>query len=292
MRCTGYSCREGSRKGKVKYVYKSDSVKGWCQTCFEVLEYSKELADKTFNIVGEENNEMNNNLMKWAKLSNCWELAELAVKSVSRVMLWGLPGTAKTTFGLNQNERRYSITLSEDYTVQELLGHYVPRGQVFEWHNGPVTRAWLEGSGLILNELGRASGPVLDVMLGVLDDPSIAEMALPTGEIIKPKKGFKVVATSNSAPHLMDPALVDRFDAIIEITEPHPMLIQHLNQEIPGLGTSIKNTYTSPDTFISPRRALAFVQYHKAGVNKRQAAVLAFGDKAQDFLAASAAVGA
>lgn len=242
-------------------------------------------------IKGEE--EVNQDLLKWAKVQNCWDLAEAAASVVPRVMLWGLPGTAKTSFGLRHAAKkqrpRYSLTFSEDFTTQELLGHFIPKGNVFEWHDGPVTRAWREGATLVLNELGRASGPVLDIMLCMLDDPSMAELALPTGEVIRPKTGFCAIATSNSKPELMDPALVDRFDAIIEITVPHPDLVKHLDDKIAGLGTAVLNSYQDPTRYISPRRALAFIQLIEGGVGKKTAALLAFGERAQDFVNAAGA---
>jgi len=71
------------------------------------------------------------------------------------------------------------VTLDEDRMVQELLGHYIPKGGEFVWHDGPVSLAVRKG-GLIINELPRASGAVKDMLLSVLDNPGSFSISLPT----------------------------------------------------------------------------------------------------------------
>lgn len=222
---------------------------------------------------------------------NAWELAETAIRAgARRILLYGTKGLAKSRFAydiLNENhEEVYQCSLNEDIAEQELKGHYVPRGTVFEWHDGPVMAAFRGGHGLVINELGRGSGAVRDMFLGVLDDPSIALISLPSGERVRPGASFQTIATSNSSPDSLDEPLHDRFDSIIHVTTPHPSLIKYLNEQLDGMGTIIERSYTDPKTTISPRRALAFISYINRGVDEAVAAALSFGKRGQEVMVA------
>ena len=227
-------------------------------------------------------------------MMTCWDLAKTAVDAkAQRVLLWGPKGLAKSRWAQDTLQDSHNTvsqcTLNEDLAVQELLGHYIPKGTVFEWHDGPVMQAFRSGSGLVVNEIGRASGAVQDMFLAVLDDASVSMISLPTGENVRPGKKFQLIATSNASPESMDEALQDRFDAIIAINRPHPGLIDHINTEHVGLGTIIERSYQDVKRSISPRRALAFIGFMRSGVAQDIAAMLAFGPRAKDVLVALAA---
>ena len=221
-----------------------------------------------------------------------WELAQKALEAgATRLLLWGPPGVGKSRWALGvlaagRQHPPVRVYLNQDLTAQELLGHWIPRGREFQWHHGPVARAWLLGAGLVIDEVGRASGAVLDLLLAVLDDPETARITLPTGEEIRPQEGFSAVATSNAPPDSLDPALVDRFDSIIHVPAPHPALISRLDAELEGLGLVIQDSYADEERAISPRRALVFARFLRAGLGADEAARLAFGERAKDVLAA------
>lgn len=223
-------------------------------------------------------------------VTTCWDLAEAAAPAASRILLWGPRGVAKSRWAqdlLRQSHKSISqCSLNEDIAVQELLGHYVPKGSNFEWHDGPVMQAYRGGHGLVVNEIGRASGAVQDMFLAVMDDAAVSMISLPTGENVKPGAKFQVIATSNASPDAMDEALQDRFDAIIAINQPHPALIKHLETECEGLGTIIHRSYQDAQRSISPRRALAFISFTKGGMKEDIAAALAFGARGKDVLVA------
>ena len=218
-----------------------------------------------------------------------WRLFEKAVLASSRTFIWGPVGIGKS-FTAQQilsaiNENVWQCTLDEDKVVQELLGHFLPKGQEFVWHNGPVATAFKEGHGLVINELARGSGAVKDMFLGILDDPEVASLRLPNGDFLVRGKNFKVVATANNPPEDLDEALKDRFDVVIKIDTPHPMIIRNLNKKLPGLGNMILASYKDPDRAISPRRAYAFVGLLKS-MPQREAAKLSFGARDKEVLAA------
>jgi MoxR-like ATPase len=224
-----------------------------------------------------------------------WNMFELALKYLDRIYLYGAPGLGKTYAATHSRAERHlkqqrevvNATLSDDIVLQELIGHYMPKGTEFVWHDGPVITAMRNGQLLVLNELARASSAVKDAMLGVLDGNGSASIPLPSGEIVVPEKGFQVVATANSSTDDLDPALADRFEAVVYVNVPHPQMIEALDAEVKGLGTAVAASFKDdPARAISPRSAFTFTKLVKAGVSAKQAAQLAFGQRASDIVAA------
>jgi MoxR-like ATPase len=85
----------------------------------------------------------------------------------------------------------------------------------------------------VVNEIQRGGPDVHALLLAITDDLEIAEMDLPSGEKVKPAKGFTCVATMNGNPkELLDPALLDRFPVNIEIDLVHPDAIKELPQDV------------------------------------------------------------
>ena len=223
-------------------------------------------------------------LAKWAKVDSPWTLAETAVKSRERVFLHGPPGVGKS-FLASKAGQPLSITLSEDLSVQELMGHYVPIGTEWTFRYGPVSKAFKEGRILILNEIGRASGAVRDFLLPVLDGSDVARLTLPSGETLLPGAGFKVIGTANTPPDTLDPALRSRFQAEVHLSSPHPEIIRKLDRHYPGLGRALADSFKDPERALDPRRVMSFVETLQLGIPLRQAASLAFGDDAPEVLA-------
>jgi MoxR-like ATPase len=219
-----------------------------------------------------------------------WRDFDAAVRNSTRVFVWGPPGIGKTTAahialqGKNRRRRVWKITLDEDMSRQELVGQWIPGSPAWNFLYGPLVEAFRNGDGLVINELARASGPVKDMMLGVLDDPEIAELVLPDLTRVPYRRGFRAVATSNNPPTDLEEALVDRFDAILYIPVPHPGVIARLNNALPGLGDIVLDSYQDARRAISPRKAIAFLNFLAKRVGVQRAARLAFGERSQELL--------
>lgn len=142
---------------------------------------------------------------EWAGVASVWELAELALEKVSRVYLWGPPGVGKSYLAWRAGNSPVQVTLSEDVSVQELMGSWIPNGVAWHFQLGPVCCAYQDGKMLLLHEIGRASSAVQDFLLGILDNRDVASLALPNGELLTPAANFKVVGTSNTSPDQLDP---------------------------------------------------------------------------------------
>jgi MoxR-like ATPase len=220
-----------------------------------------------------------------------WSLARTAIERSPRVFLWGPPGIGKSHLTVVGHRTFHQVTMCEDQTVQELVGHYLPDGQRFRWHDGPVALAMRGGALLVLNEIGRASGAVLDFLLGVLDSREVSAVALPSGEHLRPAPGFTVVATSNSSPEPLDPALRSRFGVEVYLPAPNPALVAAVNREVRGLGDALAASFEDPVRALDPRRVIELARLVKCGVPPRVSAALCFGDRAPDVLAALSARG-
>lgn len=239
---------------------------------------------------GKDANSTTRDVYAWAN-STPWSLARTALQASARVFLWGPPGVGKSYLTTAAGRPCCCVTLCDDHTVQELVGHYLPEGQVFRWHDGPLAQAMRAGNLLVLNEIARASGAVQDFLIGVLDSRDAGGVALPTGEQLVAADGFAVVATSNSAPEVLDPALRSRFDVEIHLTLPNPELITIFNLEIRGLGDALADSFTDPARAIDPRKLLAMIRLVKRGLATRHAAAMCFGASAPDLLASLSARG-
>jgi nitric oxide reductase NorQ protein len=166
-----------------------------------------------------------------------WELIEraLACDLLGRIYLFGPPGVGKTyaAYAYGRTEREvYACTLTQETPAAELRGTYLPKGDTLAWHDGPVVRAMKEGARLVLNELSHASDDALAFLYPVLEHVETARITLPTGETVRPAQGFHVVVTDNLAPDGLPPALRDRFDSLLEISEPHPSALARLSEPL------------------------------------------------------------
>lgn len=207
------------------------------------------------------------------------------------VYVYGPPGVGKSYAARQaliangiKAEDIIQVTLSEDLTVQELIGHYVPMGNKFVFQDGPIVKAMKDGA-LIINEIQRASASVQDYLLGILDSEEVRQIDLISGDTITGHKGFRVIATSNSGPEELDEALTDRFDAFINVTRPAESLVENLNRQLQGLGDFIDNSFEGdPHNAVSPRRAIAFLKLWRATGDQQAASEMAFGGRSSDVM--------
>ncbi len=166
-----------------------------------------------------------------------WVLVERVLSSelIRSVYLYGPPGIGKSYCAYYKGrigQGVYACTLTEETPAAELRGCWFPSGDGFVWHNGPIACAMLEGARVVLNELSHASDDVLAFLFPIIESPETARITLPTNETISPAPGFSVIVTDNLPPDDLPPALQDRFETVLEVTEPHPEAVERLSPDL------------------------------------------------------------
>lgn len=237
----------------------------------------------------------------WFKILEALIGAKLFPKTIHRVFLWGKePGTGKSSwghyqFGEDQVER---IVMHPEVLPDDLLYsiELVSKDGASETirRDGPVLRALRHGRILVIDEIDCRSPAMESLLHAVLDDLTIAGITLPNGERIKPAEGFGVIATSNQTPTSLGVALLDRFDVILQVTEPHPGALKAIKSD--AVRQSVSNYYSRVvraewKGTLTMRRAMAYDKIHKA-TSPEIAGICSFGDAWRDAINTIAAAGA
>lgn len=220
-------------------------------------------------------------------LPQCWQDVEDALRAgIDRLILFGPSGTGKTYAGLtlgNVSAGAHRLICNEDMTSADITGHYKPGKDSWQWKEGAVIKAWngdgINGGRVVADEINKASGDVLSLLLAMFDSVESASWEDPeSGRTLRPRPGFSVVMTTNveDMRELPD-ALKDRFPVAIRINEPHPGGIARLSPDLRA--AAIASADAERGRRFSLRAFLAFDQMRKSLPNE-QAARLAFGERA------------
>ena len=166
-----------------------------------------------------------------------WEFIHRILHSpaIRTVYIYGPPGIGKTYSAYHEGRDPagvFAVTLTEDTPAAELRGHFIPAGKEMIWHDGPFTSAMRKGARLVINELTHAPPEVVSLLYPVLESIETARLTLPTNETVWPASGFQVICTDNEPPDQLPDAIRDRFDAIVEISEPHPEALDLLAEPL------------------------------------------------------------
>ena len=144
------------------------------------------------------------------------------------------------------------------------------------WNDGVAIEMWKKGGRLVLNEIDHAGQDVSSILHGLLDDVEFAEITLPNEEkeVVRPNKGFQVIATMNGEPEDLPEALRDRFPIKINIENIHPKAVESLSPKISSVMLDLENTDTSIRSFMELDRLV-----NKQGVALEDSCWAVFGDK-------------
>lgn len=216
-----------------------------------------------------------------------WGEVESVADIAQRMLLYGPPGTGKTRFAIKHNlkgREAYSITLNPEGSSAEIRGHYIVTPEGTKWRDGLGIMAWRSGGRLVLNEINEASGDVLTMLYAICDDLEVATMTLPTGETVRPKPGFQIIATTNGYPEDLPDGLRDRFSVAIEILEPHPGAIEALPRFLREVArnTIIKGA-SSKERNVSIRQWFELALLLERGVDTKLACNLLFQERGPEI---------
>lgn len=222
----------------------------------------------------------------------CWtDYSDVIGAGIDRVILFGPPGTGKTFAGLNQGNvdaGSYRLVCTEDMTAADVTGCWMPASDgAWSWLEGSAVKAWKgngnRGGRLVIDEIDKASGDVLSLLLAMTDTVESAEWEHPaTGEKIKPLEGFSVVMTTNLENMADLPeALKDRFPVAIRINTPHPGALEALSADLRKPAASLADA--EPERRFSIRTFQSFDKL-RLTLGEERAATLLFRDRAQDII--------
>jgi hypothetical protein len=212
----------------------------------------------------------------------------------TRVLLWGPPGTGKTELPWRIAQERgwkhvYQL-MTEETPGTELLGHLIVQGGSTVWCDGTLGRAIRESQTghvvLTIDEVARASQDAMSACLLALTNPESLRLTLRSGEVLEPKpEHWHVVATSNDEPRVLPGALADRLHIAINVTHPHPDLVETLvTAEARRLVCAASREY-------SVRAVLTYDRLRKAGWTMEDAAGLVWEPEVAKSFQDAVAVG-
>ncbi len=221
----------------------------------------------------------------------CWrDVDDALAAGIDRLILYGPPGTGKTFAGLTLGDIQagaFRLICNEEMTAADVTGHFMPTsGGTWTWVSGSVLRAWngngLRGGRVVADEIDRASGDVLALLLNMFDTHDSASWQHPeNGQVHSPRPGFSVVMTTNIEElRLIPAALRDRFPVAIRIDRPHPSALLRLSPNLRRPAAASADADESRR--FSLRAFYTFDQLCQAGLAFERAAHLVFGAQSSD----------
>lgn len=226
-------------------------------------------------------------------LPGCWQDAtDTLAAGVDRLILYGPPGTGKTYAGLTLGDvsgGAFRLICTEDMTAADVTGHFMPTSNgTWTWLDGSVIKAWRgngqHGGRIVADEIDRAGGDVLSLLLNMFDSDASASWQHPeTGFVHRPLEGFSVVMTTNIEDlNDLPRALRDRFPIAIRIDRPHPDALVALSAALRTPASVSADA--EPSRRFSIRSFHAFDHLRCNGFEPERAARLVFGTLADDVL--------
>lgn len=210
-----------------------------------------------------------------------WTIAKAVIGHVPNLLLWGVPGTGKSTFACSEGSYSwYRIYCHEEMSDMDIVGGASLRnegGATVSGHSDGVgLRAWREGKRLVIDEIDKAGGSALTALLAITEDHSTAAYTIPlTGETVRPKPEFHCIATMNGHPDDLPEALRDRFTVKIEISQPSAAAIEALNEDLRMAAKA--SASLEDDRRVSIRGWRAFATLRSQIGDEEMAALAVFG---------------
>ncbi len=240
---------------------------------------------------------MENQYIDW---NNSIQILNKSYEAGLFVLIIGPKGTGKTSlvreFAKEKNLDLESINFSLRTRESHLIGTKTLIDGTVRFDEGLLIKSMKEGTMLYLDEINSAEADVLLRLDEALDDRRQIVLKESTGEVIKAKKDWFVVATINPLTHSgtkeLPPQILSRFPVRIRLEYP-PADIEleiikkyvsneHESEIIQAikLANTLRQAAAVEELFYSPslRETIAFGKLLDKGMSSKEAADFVFGN--------------
>ncbi|WP_428325815.1 AAA family ATPase [Nitrosopumilus sp.] len=216
------------------------------------------------------------------------------------VLIIGPKGTGKTSlvrdFAKNKGTNLESINFSLRTRESHLVGTKTLTDGTVSFDEGVLIKSMREGSLLYLDEINSAEADVLLRLDEALDDRRQIALKESTGEVVKAKDNWFVVATINPLTHSgtkeLPPQLLSRFPVRIRLEyPPEEVELEIVKKHVSGeydsqivqaikLANTLRQAAAVEELFYSPslRETIAFAKLLDGGMAANEAANFVFGN--------------
>jgi len=216
------------------------------------------------------------------------------------VLIIGPKGTGKTSlvrdFAKSRNAKLESINFSLRTRESHLIGTKTLTNGTVSFDEGLLIKSMKEGNMLYLDEINSAEADVLLRLDEALDDRRQIILKESTGEVVKAKEGWFVIATINPLTHSgtkeLPPQLLSRFPVRIRLEyPPEDIELEIVKKHVSGnhdleivqaikLANILRQASAVEELFYSPslRETIAFGKLLDGGMSPKESAKIVFGN--------------
>ena len=231
--------------------------------------------------------------------NNSAQILEKAYETGLFVLIIGPKGTGKTSLvrdfakkkGINLESINFSLRTRESH----LIGTKTLNDGTVSFDEGLLVKSMREGDMLYLDEINSAEADVLLRLDEALDDRRQIALKESTGEVVKAKENWFVIATINPLTHSgtkeLPPQLLSRFPVRIRLEYPPENIeLEIVKKHVSGheaeiiqaikLANSLRQAAAVEELFYSPslRETIAFGKLLEKGMSPKEAANFVFGN--------------
>jgi nitric oxide reductase NorQ protein len=232
--------------------------------------------------------------------NNSNQILEKAYEAGLFVLIIGPKGTGKTSlvrdFAKNMNINLESINFSLRTRESHLVGTKTLTDGTVSFDEGILIKSMKEGNMLYLDEINSAEADVLLRLDEALDDRRQIVLKESTGEMIKAKENWFVIATINPLTHSgtkeLPPQILSRFPVRIRLEYPPENIeLEIIKKYVSGeheseiiqaikLANILRQAAAVEELFYSPslRETIAFGKLLDKEMSSKEAAYFVFGN--------------
>ena len=232
--------------------------------------------------------------------NNSIQILNKAYETGLFVLIIGPKGTGKTSlvrdFAKNKNVNLESINFSLRTRESHLIGTKTLTDGTVSFDEGVLVKSMREGNMLYLDEINSAEADVLLRLDEALDDRRQIGLKESTGEVIKAKENWFVIATINPLTHSgtkeLPPQILSRFPVRIRLEyPPEDIELEIIKKYVSGehepeiiqaikLANTLRQAAAVEELFYSPslRETIAFGKLLDKGMSSKEVAKFVFGN--------------